>query len=515
MVARKIKALPRRPATPDKTNITDLPQEIILKVVEQLDLSILEVLRLRVSHRIFLPACTTYLSERLTRLYIYPSKVSLRCVQSICAHPMFSKGIEEIVLLGKVDWKEIESCLRGYRTASEESMWKRFARCYGSCLFRAWPLSLESDGVPKLPSGPTNDKAIEALPGGALMVPSEFEEAYGSLIKALAKLPKLSGIAFAESIDGPGWNQTRMVNMLTPFNKRPSHGFVPRDVNNKARGKNGGVRIERRADAEVLAGLMSCSALANLTSLVITVELPFVYGLLQDNTTAQRLAQLRNIELHIDAHWLERTKWHVFCRDVLSAAIKLEHLRLVYRANSYITKAHADTSCPFILSGTNGESLRWNSLKTFELVSQQTPGYNKKSSRCSRPLCLVLDFPAFLAAHQSTLEKVELENVLFLGDDLSVITTLWNSVDALNKCERLRDVKWSVNRFKHHEKCKRSKEPSFQDCSAQHDCGLYYSDETGQGLGMGLFQRAAEDLCVDMGEGLLAWDFGSAVRRSN
>ncbi|KAK4902898.1 hypothetical protein LTR27_000837 [Elasticomyces elasticus] len=486
MVARKIKAPPRQPAMPEKSNITDLPQEIILKVVEQLDLSMLEVLRLRVSHRIFLPACTTYLSERLTRLYIYPSKVSLRCVQSICAHPMFSKGIEEIVLLGNVDWKEIESCLRGYRTASEEFMWKRFAHYYGSGLFRAWPLSLESDGVPKLPSGPTNDKAIEAVPGGALMVPSDFEEAYGSLIKALAKLPKLSKITFAEEMDGPGWNQTRM---LSTYKKRPSHGFVPRDVNNKLKSKNGGVRIERRADAEVLAGLMSCSALANLTSLVITVELPFVCGLLQDNTTAQRLAQLRNLELHVDAHWLERTKWHVFCRDVLSAAIKLEHLRLVYRANSYITKAHADVSCLFILSGTGGESLRWNSLKTFELVSQRTPGYNKMGSRCSRPLCLVLDFPAFVAAHQSTLEKVELENVLFLGDDLSVITTLWTSVDALK--------------------------PSFQDCSSQHDCGLYYSDETGQGFGMDMLQEAAENLCVDMGRDLMAWDFGSAVRRSN
>ncbi|KAK5732341.1 hypothetical protein LTR17_010655 [Elasticomyces elasticus] len=512
MVARKIKAPPRQPATPEKTNITDLPQEIILKVLEHLDLSILEVLRLRVSHRIFTPVCTTYLSERLTRLYIYPSKVSLQCVQSICAHPMFSKGIEEIVLLGKVDWKEIQDCLRGYRSASEEFMWKRFPHYYGSGLFRAWPLSLESDGVPKLPSKSAGNEAIETAVGQALMMPSEFEEAYGSLIKALAKLPKLSKVAFAEEMDGPGWNQTRMLSTLK---KRPDPGFVPRDVNNKLRGKNGGVRIERRADAEVLAGLMSCSALANLTSLVITVELPFVCGLLQDNTTAQRLAQMRNIELHIDAHWLERTKWHVFCRDVLSSAIKLEHLRLVYRANSYITKAHADMSCLFILSGTDGECLRWNSLKTFELVSQQTPGYNKKSSRCSRPLCLVLDFPAFVAAHQSTLEKVELENVLFLGDDLSVITTLWTSVDALSRCERLREVKWSVNRFKHHEKCKRAEEPTFQDCSVQHDCGLYYSDETGQGFGMGMLQRAAEDMCVDMGESLMAWNFGLAVRRSD
>ncbi|KAK4956743.1 hypothetical protein LTR10_006271 [Elasticomyces elasticus] len=511
MVARRIKAPPRQPATPEETKISDLPREIVLKVVEQLDLSILEVLRLRVSHRIFLPACTTYLSERLTRLYIYPSKVSLRCVQSICAHPMFSKGIEEIVLLGKVDWKEIESCLRGYRTASEEFMWKRFAHYYGSGLFRAWPLSLESDGVPKLPSKSAGNEAVEAVPGGALMVPSEFEEAYGSLIKALAKLPKLSKIAFAEEMDGPGWNQTRMLSTLK---KRPDPGFVPRDVNNKLRGKNGGVRTERRADAEVLAGLMSCSALANLTSLVVTVELPFVYGLLQDNSTAARLAQLRNIELHIDAHWLERTKWHVFCRDVLSSAVKLEHLRLVYRANSYNTKAHADMSCLFILSGTDGESVRWNSLKTFELVSQQAPGYIKNKSRCSRPLCLAFDLPAFVAAHQTTLKKAELENVLFLGDDLSVITTLWNSVNALSRCGRLREVKWSVNRFKHYEKCKRSEETTFQDCSVQHDCGLYYSDETGQGFGMGMLQQAAEDLGVDMGEGLLAWDFGLAVRNS-
>ncbi|KAK3632740.1 hypothetical protein LTR56_016210 [Elasticomyces elasticus] len=485
MVARKIKAPPRQPATPEKTNITDLPQEIILKVVEQLDLSILEVLRLRVSHRIFTP--------------------------SICAHPMFSKGIEEIVLLGKIDWKEIQDCLRGYRTASEEFMWKRFPHYYGSGLFRAWPLSLESDGVPKLPSKPGGDETVEALPGGALMVPSEFEDAYGSLIQALAKLPKLSKIAFAEEKDGPGWNQTRM---LSTFKKRPDPGFVPRDLNNKLRSKNGGVRIERRADAEVLAGLISCSALDNLRSLVITVELPFVCGLLQDSTTAQRLAQLRNIELHIDTHWLERTKWHVFCRDVLSSAVKLEHLRLVYRANSYITKAHADMSCLFILSGADGESLGWDSLKTFELVSQQTPGYNKKGSRCSRPLCLAFDLPAFVAAHQSTLEKVELGNVLFLGDDLSVITTLWTSVDALSRCERLGEVKWSVNRFKHHEKCKRSEESTFQDCSVQHDCGLYYSDEMGRGFGMGMLQEAAKDLCVDMGGDLTAWDFGLAVRRN-
>ena len=63
------------------TTFLDLPDELLLAILERTD-SITEVLRLRQTSKVFVPACSSIVRNQLKTLYIHPRKTSVdRAIQ--------------------------------------------------------------------------------------------------------------------------------------------------------------------------------------------------------------------------------------------------------------------------------------------------------------------------------------------------------------------------------------------------------------------------------------------------
>ncbi|KAK0934830.1 hypothetical protein LTR48_004326 [Friedmanniomyces endolithicus] len=499
MVFRDLKRAPRPRLIIKITGILDLPAELLVQIFAN-DLSTLDILRLRVSHSSFTPVCTSWLAEHLTRLYIHPNAVSMKCVLEICAHPLFAAEVQEIVLLGDVRWTNIDRKTRKHMTGDE----------WVSGKFRPWPLVF--------PTGrPEEDRARSAAAEASAVVPV-FGEAYAPLIQALEKLPKLRMISHAGSGLGPGWNQTKQ-NAIWTFARRQSE--EPVQSENKTKPKPN-VRIRTRADAEVLIGLLSCPALPVFTELVLKNGLPTSAGQLQMLSTTERLANLETMELHSDSFWAPSTNRHTFAHNLLANATRLQHLKLVYTPNSYIKNAQRDNSFAALLHTSSGDMLHWPALKSFVVLSPQLPDTDRNVYRgpappipSSRPLCHSLDIAGFVKAHANTLEIVELRNSLFCSARERPTACLHEGVKALNACEKLREVTWTVSKFGHHKECldNRRGSSSFNSCARRFDCGVYYRDMAGYVVEMaGEMEGAAHTLGVDLDEKGRVWDFGDAVR---
>jgi hypothetical protein len=210
----------RRDGDTSKTSITDLPDELLIAVSH--DLSNLDILRLRVSHPILTPACTTIISERLTRLYVHPTPRSLQIALKVCEHPIFSQKIEELVFLGKVleQPDETPDWLRGMSGRGESypvalmHIEQHIESLDMHGIYKPWPTSYPG---PKK-SLSRNEEATSQDCGAAHM---DFADAYRPFLDALAKLlPKLSTLSFSEeATTTPGFNGTRE-SAVVSFAKR-------------------------------------------------------------------------------------------------------------------------------------------------------------------------------------------------------------------------------------------------------------------------------------------------------
>jgi len=92
-----------KPATP-RVTITDLPDELLLKVFE--DVPTADILTVRALGRQLLPACTDALQHRLNVLYVHPRSSSLKKAVAICNSGLASK-VKTVCLLGRVPWQAI------------------------------------------------------------------------------------------------------------------------------------------------------------------------------------------------------------------------------------------------------------------------------------------------------------------------------------------------------------------------------------------------------------------------
>ncbi|KAK1063110.1 hypothetical protein LTR33_012360 [Friedmanniomyces endolithicus] len=499
MVFRDLKRAPRPRLTIRKTGILDLPAELLVQIFAN-DLSTLDIPRLRLSNSVFTPVCTSWLAEHLTRLYIHPNAVSMKHVLDICAHPLFAAEVQEIVLLGDVRWTDIDRKTRKQMTGEE---WR-------SGKLRPWPLVFPAGHLEE-------DRARSAAAEASAVVPV-FGEAYAPLIQALEKLPKLRMISHADSGLGPGWNQTKR-DAIRTFAMRQSEG--PVELENKTKSKPN-TRIRTRADAEILVGLLSCPALPVLTELLLKNGLPTSAGQLQMLSTTERLANLETIELHSDSFWAPSTNRHTLGHHLLVNATRLQHLKLVYNLNTYIKDARRDDSFAALLHTNSGDMIHGPALKSFVVLSPQLVILHRYTHpnigtvlHSSRPLCHSLDIAGFISAHAGTLERVELRNSLFCTAREMPVACLYEGVKALNGCERLREVTWTVSEFEHHEECKdkRRRYTGFGGCVRRLDCGIYYRDVVSDRIeGAGDVEQAAQTLGVDLDEEGRFWDFGVAVQ---
>lgn len=259
------------------TTITDLPDELLLQILSDVDP--LSVLRFRLSCAGAVRSCNSALQQRLKTIYIDPSMRSLQTALKICEHPMFNEEIEQVTLLGKPMWREIERVDPSYRRhlRVDLSPHSQYVTLRNS-RFRVWPVEIYSGSVP-----------------GAKDIPS-FDEAYGPLIEALARLPKLKRLAFAESVRDPGLNQASQSTIDAHAHKC---ALNPRNGQEK-----------RLADAEVFYGLLFNSRL-RFDSVRQERELPFIEHVMSKlmgenvspDSSMNPLESVRRLEISLDCGW--------------------------------------------------------------------------------------------------------------------------------------------------------------------------------------------------------------------
>ncbi|KAK4547598.1 hypothetical protein LTR36_000555 [Oleoguttula mirabilis] len=472
-----------------KASITHLADETLLDILAY-GLSTPDILRFRLSHPSFTPACTTLLARRLHCLYIHPCTSSLRAAVNICNHPVLGQEIDEVVLLGKVLWREFERTWPDYRILDSDPVKQQDCN-----LHRPWPFTFpkakgETDSIHDLV------KELAVQDGNTTY---HFDVAYGPLISALAKLTCLKKISFAEQVDKPGWNATSQGVMDAHAKKvgippEPEAKF--KYTGNLTSGFPSQV-AKRRSDANVLLDLLYSREL-HFTELAITTELPYVasYAVKATSKTSpqpqMKLTNLISLELHLDHGW-QGTKWHYFCRGMVQqdSHPRLQNLRLVWRPNAAVKSARDDRTLSYLLEGERipygRRTLSFPELKKLEIVSFSPKGHR----RPARPVCHLYDLQAFIERHANTLEEVSV-------------------IEALVQCEKLQQVTWTVNRFVHDERCKRKDGEPTTGCKLQ--CGVYSNASVGLG-GLADVEALVEELGVELDAEGKAWDFGEYVMR--
>ncbi|KAK3679384.1 hypothetical protein LTR78_000945 [Recurvomyces mirabilis] len=491
-----------------------LPDEVLVLVFE--DLPTHDLLALRLSCRCVMPVCTTILSQRLTTLYIRPAKNSLQTAVRICEHPALNQNISRLVLLGGVSPQEVDRTFPCHRYQTE-------IQCPGANYqtqewyhkFRPWPLNFPvAAGRKAAVAVGQEEKAEDSL--------QPFTGAYSILIEALAQLPKLGQIALDDSCIGTGFNTT--------LSGKSSGERVPKQLTSQVTHHR---QITGRADTSMMFDLLMQDQLSFEQLSITTHELPYAAALLKCSYTGvfkafrhpaavDKLAKLTSLDLILDAGWDPKTTWRKFCHGLTKGATQLEHLRLTYRPNSAdrIHGARDETSTRMILGlddVENGDeaSKPFSKMRSFALVGQLQHDDSKYGPQ--RPVCHVLDVADFLSQHASTLENVAFHNTTFSdpGTDSAPHDSMKRGMEVLLTCPRLRNVVWTVNRFRHYRGCGKQSAPHFLDCRSRHSCGRYSNGiADGSGLaGVELMGAVAEELQVELSLDGRAWDFGEVVRR--
>ena len=186
-----------------KTSILDLPEELIGDIIALDHLTRSDILSARLAHPYLTPTCSEVIRKELKRLYIHPSPRALTAALSICAHDIFNRDIEELVVLGQIDWLEIGK-LYSPNARNPDSRWDAWD---GPRKFCAWPAIL-----PEMPRSRISTRGeVDSLQSAVnRIVPSAsntFEVAYGPFLEAVGNLPKLQKLSFAEEVTLPGFNQ--------------------------------------------------------------------------------------------------------------------------------------------------------------------------------------------------------------------------------------------------------------------------------------------------------------------
>ena len=517
-------------------SFSNIADETILQIIQ--DLPTPDILRIRLACKNVVPACNTTLSKRLTTLYVHPSTGPMRKALEICAHPVFSQEIEEVVLLGKVQWQEIEKAYPGYRrrgTSPVMTVAGDPGFDYSEVLdwqsrFRTWPTVFPGLG---------NGSEVENAAADSVENDMGFDEAYRALLDALARLPKLEKLAFAERVDKSGFNQVAETALQSHANKcaRPP-AYTAYLCGAKVRDRPDETKqlCTRRADADVIHGLLLSPRL-KFTSLGLGRELPFIENIWRDlclgpqdfsywhnNHQFGSLSLLTSLELHQDIGWADNVfSTRLYRRLIVSSKDTLKRLRLVFVPNASIKHVPLEGSLQNML-----KHIQLSKLEEFGLelgaappgtILSIWPAYSTAVKRHLRPLCQLFDMERFLCDHLDTLTHVVFKNVIFAHLDANAVPYRVQVAEYMRKIldvlchdsKQLKQCQWTVNRFGHDRRCKRGDNESMLDCT-KFNCGQYV-DGMGTRRG-GEFQELATDINVLPDEDTNTWEFGSYITRA-
>jgi len=464
-------------AARNMATLTDLPIELLFQVLGDLDN--LSVLRLRLTCTAMLPGCDTVLQQRLKILYCHPSSKATKHALSICKHPVFSQSIVEVVILGKVVWRDIEKAYPGY---SEHGFDVPLPK------YRATQIGLSS------PTGrfcPWPEKSLR------------------SLVNALDQLPNVARLTYAGKIHSPGWNQVSASTIDAHYHKHSS--------------KNSRVTTEKRfADASVFFALLSASRF-HFASFKMDACLPFfepgraAFG--KEPRPCKRLLSpycfLTSIDVTLDCGFdYYSPSLEVYFMLLHEVSETLRTLSLTLRPNMCVSRKRLAPD--FIVVSTLGE-LEFTKLETLRIQLQQET--NKLSPKRHRPICCAFDLSRFLSRHRDTITALSLDNVTFYHEDIhrpiGALENIDKVIDRLNQSSILKQVDWRISRHRHDPRCKRPETESPTTCKHPW-CGHY---ESGLPDNVGLTATHFADLALEMGvnfeEDLMAWNFGQAVKQIN
>ena len=511
----------------DRASITSLADETLLQILK--DVSKNDILNLRLTCSNLVPACSTTLSKRLTTLYIHPWTNSLKRAVDICAHPVLGREIEEVILLGKVLWRDIEQAYPRCRTIPEaEQVVGRRAKELQNA-FRPWPVEFprakNRSQLENVDFATPSTKEADR-PASINHSVLSFGEAYEPLITALASLPELRKLSFAESCEGrPAFNKISQRNIDTYAKEDCTTGQGRTNMAPQLLSRSGKMlpshRIgRRRADADIFFGLLFHPSL-NLTSISIQSELPFIGDItakLKEYSPQYLVGKLTRIDLAMDCGWPQTVCHTLYFHLLRIPTTSLRRLKLVFSPNSSIKKPNFENGVQNAIAGLSFPKLETLELKLTELNADPRPELRVKDEflgqtrrlRHQRPVCMVFDVLGFLRRHLLTLTNVRLENVIFadlaLGESSHGTTRI--ALELLREEGKLENLKWLVNRYEHDPRCKRKDDESVVDCR-KFECGMYGAGSSVEGFEM----LAGEIDAVEYDGEKRIWDFGRCVRR--
>ena len=502
-------------------SLASLADETLLQIFKELDSAI--ITNLRITNSNFTGACNTILAKRNTILYIHPTTSSLRQAVDICGHPIFREHIQEIVLLGKIPWRDIETTIPGVRSSKcADSITSRSLKGR----FCSWPYRPYS--------------RYDIFQNSESIVYYEFERAYELLLSALASLPSAQAVSFSSGVQVTGWNRTSQ-KVIDSHAKKSTLPPASR------------MQQLRHADADAVFGVVSALG-PKITSLRLDSDLPFAGPATQalrqlcGGTSAGRassallrvggIRKLTSIDLVLDIG--TRNEEHALQRGLIAcAAPVLQHLKLTLVPQHARAQAAAQYDDLLMLSISDilsfgGDKMTSRSLDcyfkrleslTLEYRDPPVPAKCRDVRRRVRPSCQVLDLSPLLDRVRYTIRHVTINNIIFpplaqvgLGNPKDTNLKIHQAIIAEDGMAypNLEHFEWRINRYEHDPRCRsEGGRTNHRDCDKLL-CGWYLPSCT-----LEMYEQVAETLGAELkarrdgaGSRYGSWDFGAAIMRA-
>ena len=513
-------ASPRGPLNERRTDtaparITDLPNEILIRIANDLDLR--SVNNLRLANRRFLGVANDYLRERMSLLYLHPTRHSVKRVLEICSNGLYAGKITQLCLLGDPMWRAILGANAAYRAGRVDGNYQHFAArshwCnspMGGQTFKAWPRSYELvDSVKRSPApvpspergdsrrkskkpvlgtnspGPRSSEKAGVLPnkGKKKDTPSDlqpedpgadFEACYKPLIDALARLLNLRELGYMASATYAGLNAVT-ANQIESHAHATTAGIIN---GNDSRDT---AFLGRRSDADVFYGLLASPRL-QFTKLSLRNELPLHENVARHmplpmdttNRFSRPMSRLTQLDLSIDCGWRENESQRMYKRLIQGSRHSLQWLRirLIYNNISSVPWArYLRVPNPLEMGDEDhSEPLGLRNLQHLEFIFVNHPLADESSrhpsGRWLRPAVICTVGDRFWVPCLETLTTLKFHHVVTLHlekrgpkGQYGIPETIKYNLEYLKEYlrthrHRLKRFDWVVPAFRHHPRCR-------------------------------------------------------------
>ena len=555
--------------------IEDLPNEILIRVANDMDLR--SVSNLRLASRRFSGVANDYLRERMSLLYLHPNRHSVKRLLEICSNGLYAGKITQLCLLGDPMWRAILDAYPPYRAGHLEVNYQDFVTrshwCnspMGGQRFKAWPRSYGLfDSVKKSPAPMPSPERGDSRPKGKKPIlgtksptqrssqkagasrdkgkkkdtPGElqpedpgagFEACYKLLIDALAGLPNLRELGYMTAATYAGLNPATAKQI-----ESHAHATTAGIVNgNNSRDAE---FVGRRSDADVFYGILASPRL-RFTKLSLRSELPLHENVAPQlpllmppditNPFSRAMSRLTRLDVSIDCGWGVNEPQRMYKRLIRGSRHSLQWLRirLIYNHSSSVRWISYWVENPLTGYEEDSEPLSLRNLQHLEFILVNNPTVDEisrhPSGRWQRPPTIGIAGDRFWLPCLGTLTTLRFHHVVTLQPErewprrgYGVPETIKYHLEYLKEYLRTHPHKlerfdWVVPAFRHHPRWNAatdSEVPVDRYCQ-RFDCGIY-SSETVMPSDLDEMKRVANELGVEFDSESETWNFGDYIMR--